>query len=260
MEEAKKLQKTKRPSLFWLATEMGRAVAELGMSLPYRKYLLKKYEGDGHPVIVLPGFMATEKSTKSMRDFITKMGYTAYDWEMGRNVAKIKTLYNLFEKLEEIADKHGEEVTIIGWSLGGIYGRQMAKEKPELVRQVITLGSPFRGINEPNNATWLYNLISKGKRVIDIDASLLADLPKPTPVPTTSIFSKQDGVVAWKTCMDEHETDIAQNIQVRGSHIGLSVNATVLKIIADRLMYRKENWRHFQTSNVVEELLFYPSF
>lgn len=260
MGQPKKLSKTKRPSLFWLATEMGRAAAELGMSLPYRKRLLNKYQGDGHPVIVLPGFMASDKSTKPIRNFINKMGYNAYAWDMGRNVAKVQTLYRLFEKLDEIANKHGEEVTIIGWSLGGVYGRQMAKEKPELVRQVMTLGSPFRGISKPNNATWLYNLVSNGKRVVDLDPELLDDLPKPTPVPTTSIFSKQDGVVPWETCIDEYETNIAQNIQVRGSHIGLGVNASVFKIVADRLMYRKEDWIHFQTSNIMEEMLFYPSF
>ncbi len=178
---------------------------------------------------------------------------------MGRNKAKLETLYQLLDKLEDIYDEHGQEVTIIGWSLGGVYARQIAKEKPDMVRQVITLGSPFRGISEPNNATWLYNFISNGKRVIDLDPELLIDIPKPAPVPTTAIYTKEDGVVPWEVCMEEVEDDTHQNIQVRGSHIGLGVNATVLNIIADRLMYYKEEWVHFEPHSAVEDLLFYPS-
>lgn len=260
MAQPNKPQQTRRPSLFWLATEIGRAVTELGISTPYRKFFHKKGEGDGHPVLVLPGFMASDMSTKPLRNFIDNLGYKSYGWDMGRNTAKVQSLYVLTEKLEEIYKEHGQEVTLIGWSLGGVYARQIAKEKPEMVRQVITLGSPFRGIAEPNNATWLYNLISNGKRVVDLDKELLEDLPKPTPVPTTSIYSKQDGVVPWEVCMEEYESDIAQNIQVRGSHLGMGVNATVLNIVADRLRYEKWNWVHFQSNGMVQDLLFYPSF
>lgn len=260
MSESNGQHKAKRPSLFWLATEVGRAVTELGISTPYRKFFHKNHEGDGHPVLVLPGFMASDISTGPLRNFIDKLGYQSYGWEMGRNTAKVKMLYVLMDRLDEIYEQHGQEVTLIGWSLGGVYARQIAKEKKDKVRQVITLGSPFRGISEPNNATWLYNLISNGKRVVDLDPNLLEDLPKPPPVPTTSIYTKQDGVVPWEMCMEEFESKIHQNIQVRGSHLGLGVNATVLKIIADRLQYYKEDWVHFQSQSTVEELLFYPSF
>ncbi|MEM6963830.1 MAG: alpha/beta hydrolase [Bacteroidota bacterium] len=260
MPQSNKPQQTKRPSLFWLATEIGRAVTELGISAPYRKFFHKKEKGDGHPVLVLPGFMASDNSTKLLRNFIDDLGYQSYGWDMGRNTAKVQSLYVLMDKLEKIHESHGREVTLIGWSLGGVYARQIAKEKPEMVRQVITLGSPFRGITAPNYATWLYNLISDGKRVVDLDPELLADLPKPTPVPTTSIYSKQDGVVPWEVCMEAYESEIAQNIQVRGSHLGMGVNATILNIIADRLKYEKWNWTHFQSNGVVHDLLFYPSF
>jgi len=252
--------KIKKPSFFWLATEIGRAITELGISTPYRKFFHKNYKGDGHPVLVLPGFMATDMSTGPLRTFIEKMGYDVYAWELGRNKARLETLYILMDKLEDIYNETGQEVTIIGWSLGGVYARQIAKEKPDMVRQVITMGSPFRGISQPNNATWIYNFISNGKRVVDLDPELLADLPKPAPVPTTAIYSKEDGVVHWEVCMEEIEDDIHQNIQVRGSHLGLGVNASVLHIIADRLMYDKSNWAYFEPHSAVEDLLLYPSF
>jgi hypothetical protein len=253
------LQKIKKPSLFWLATEPARAVTELGLSIPYRNFFHKKYKGDGHPVLVLPGFMASDTSTNPLRKFIERLGYNAYAWELGRNTAKIEILDVLMDKLEDIYHETGQEVTIIGWSLGGVYARQIAKEKPEMVRQIITLGSPFGGITEPNNATWMYNIVSNGKRVVDLDTELLVDLPKPAPVPTTAIYTKEDGVVPWEVCIEKEESPIHQNIQVRGSHLGLGVNISVLKIISDRLMYYKENWVHFEPQSAVSDLIFYPS-
>jgi len=162
-------RKIKKPSLFWLATEPVRAATELGISIPYRKLFHKNYKGDGHPVLVLPGFMASDTSTNPLRKFIEKLGYNAYAWELGRNTAKLEILDVLIDKLEDIYHETGQEITVIGWSLGGVYARQIAKAKPEMVRQIITLGSPFAGITEPNNATWIYNIVSNGKRIVDLD-------------------------------------------------------------------------------------------
>lgn len=254
-----KEKKVKKPSLFWLATEIGRAATELGMSIPYRSFYKPEVMGDGHPVLVLPGFMASDASTGVLRKFINKIGYTAYAWELGRNYAKLQFLDILIERVEELYEEHGEPVSVIGWSLGGVYARQIAKERPHMVRQVITLGSPFRGITEPNNASWLYNRLPGAKRVVEIDPELMADLPKPAPVPTTAIYTKEDGVVPWEVCLEAEEDYYHQNIQVRGSHFGLGVNPTVLNIIADRLQYAEEYWEHFRPRNLVNDLLFYPS-
>ena len=111
----------------------------------------------------------------------------------------------------------------------------------EIVRQVITLGTPFGGLAEPNNAEWIYRLINGGQKVKNVNSSFLEDLPNPTPVPTTSIYSKEDGIVPWNLCMEAVEDNIHQNIQVRGSHIGMGVNSSVLSIISDRLKLTKEN-------------------
>lgn len=250
--------KIARPSLFWLFTEGGRAVTELGFSIPYRTLFTSREQGDGHPVLVLPGFMTTDFSTRPLRKFIRKSGYTAYPWGLGRNTADVQFLELLVDKLETIYEEHEEPVTIIGWSLGGIYARQLAKAKPELVRQIITLGSPFKGVSEPNNVAWIYNLFSDRERIREQNSALFDSIPLPAPVPTTAIYTKEDGIVPWQLCLEE-EDEIHQNIQVRGSHFGLGVNITVLEIIADRLQYSKENWTYFQPENVIKELLFYPS-
>ena len=259
MAKKSDIQKNKKPSFFWFATEVGRAVAELGISIPYRKLFHNNYKGDGHPVLVLPGFMASDISTNPLRKFIKKLGYAAYGWDLGRNYGKLHSLELLVEKVEDIYAEHHQKVTIIGWSLGGVFARQIAKERPNMVRQVITLGSPFQDIEKPNNASWLYNLISEGKRVVDLDPLLLEDLPKPAPVPTTAIYTKEDGVVPWSMCMEKEEDATHQNIQVRGSHLGLGVNPSVFDIIADRLLYDEENWEHFDPKSAIKDLLFYPS-
>ena len=102
-------------------------------------------------------------------------------------------------------------------------------------------------------------MISGGKKVRDLDNQLLANLPLPAPVPTTAIYSKQDGIVPWQMCMEAQETPTHQNIEVRSSHIGLAVNPSVLTVISDRLKYDKENWEPFKPKGYVRKRLFFPS-
>ncbi len=236
----------KKPSLFWLATEGQRALIEFGTSVPYRFFKQVNSRGDGHPVLVLPGFMASDFSTSPLRSYLDKIGYKTHKWGMGRNYGDEIYLDLLIEKIEDIFLSCRNKVSIIGWSLGGVFAREIAKNRPEIVRQVVTLGSPFGGLTEPNNAQWMYNIITGGRGTEDIDFDLLSNLSAPAPVPTTAIYTKEDGVVSWKVCMETRETDIHQNIQVRGSHIGLGVNPFVLEIITNRLQYRAENWVHYK--------------
>jgi len=253
------LNSISRPSLFWLITEIGRAITELGVTYSYQKLQKNTPSGDGHPVLILPGFMATKKSTTLLRRHANDLGYTAYDWGLGRNRGKVEYMELLTATVEELHKKHGQKVSLIGWSLGGVFARQIAKERPEFIRQIITLGSPFQDIAQPNNIAWLHTLITGGKTVKDVDHNLLNNLPIPAPVPTTAIYSKEDGIVPWQVCMEMIEDELHQNIQVRGSHIGLGFNSSVLAIIADRLQYSRENWSHFKAKGAIDGLLFYPS-
>lgn len=244
--------KISKPSLFWLLTETTRASIEYGFNVPYNLFNRHTDTGDGHPVLVLPGFMATDLSTRPLRRFLNKSGYTAYGWDLGRNYAQEKFLDELIIKVEKLYLEHKQKITLIGWSLGGIYARQVAKDRPHLIRQIITLGSPFRAIHKPNHANWLHKLLTNGQGVDGVDPQLMEDIPLPAPVPTTAIYSKQDGIVPWNACI-ESEDDLHQNIQVNGSHLGLGVNNTVLDIIADRLRYSKENWVHYMHEEIEEK-------
>lgn len=249
--------KPQRPSLFWYVTEPGRALTELGLTYAY-KNLHGTHRSDGHPVMILPGFMASKSSTSILREFVGKLGYKEYDWGLGRNLGKVEYLDLLALRIEDIYNEHQQKVSLIGWSLGGVFARQVAKIQSKYVRQVITLGSPFQNIVEANNAAWVYSILYGGQKVKDLDRSLLSDFPLPAPVPTTAIYSKEDGIVPWRMCMETQEGKFHQNIQVRGSHFGLGMNGSVLNIIKDRLQYSEHNWEHFRPSNKLEKLL-YPS-
>lgn len=251
--------KVARPSLFWLATEAGRAATEFGINYSYRMLHQAADTGDGHPVIVLPGFMAGAQSTLILRQHLKKHNYRVFDWGLGRNYGRVTYMAQLLEKIDIIYAKYGQPISLIGWSLGGVYAREIAKERPEKIRQVITMGSPFQGVTEANHASWLHDLLFSGRELDHEQMEYLRQLPLPAPVPTTAIYSKEDGVVPWEMCMEIEETPIHQNIQVRGSHLGFGVNTGVYTIIMDRLQYQRADWEHFRPGSFLERKLFYPS-
>lgn len=223
----------KRPSFFLYFTEAIRAIFELIRYYLFRWFRKIKPDGDGHPIMVIPGFLSSDLATGPLRRFIKSHGYDPHPWGLGRNMGDLNDLPVLVERMEMIVEQRGEKLTLIGWSLGGVYARELAKNHAHLVRQVITLGSPFAAIEAPNWASWVFEMIYKGKP--EIDRTWIDNLPKPAPVPTTAIYSKMDGIVPWQACMEIVEGEIYQNIEVSSSHLGMGVHPTVLKIIAYRL-------------------------
>lgn len=223
-----------RPSLGLYLTEGFRALKERLQSLSFRKEYMPAQLGDGHPVLVIPGFLTNDVSCKPLRNFITRIGYVAYPWGLGRNYANVEDLEVLKATMDSIYQKHGVKMTLIGWSLGGVYARELAKTKPELVRQVITLGSPFGGLQEPNNAAWIFNLI-KGKKAQQLDQAWVDSIPSPAPVPTTALYSKNDGIVSYKVCQELKEDATHRNVEIQSSHLGMGFNKEVLTIIAEQL-------------------------
>ena len=235
-------RQAQRPSLFKYIAEFIRFWIELLKAFIFRKRYEVTTQGDSHPVLVIPGFMANDLTTSPLREFIKKLGYSPYPWDLRRNYGDISQLNILEKKIEELYAKHQTKVSLIGWSLGGVYARQLAKEKPHLIRQIITMGAPFAGIHQPNNAAPLYNLINVHKPIAVGDKKWLVDLLSPAPVPTTAIYSKQDGIVPWQVCMEQKEDDTHQNIEIKGGHFGLVRNPSVWLIVEDRLQYTAETW------------------
>ena len=239
----------KPPSLLLAALE-GRAIWELGAFYLSFPWLQATPRGDGHPVLVLPGFMATDASTVPLRTFLRTRGYPSTGWKMGRNYGRgIDPVNGIPEDAETLSllahlyNKYEQKVTLIGWSLGGIYAREIARMRPQQVRQVITMGSPFNGHPRANNVVPFFEAIS-GHKIRDINPELLAQMQTPTPVPSTAIYSKSDGVAAWQTCV-EPEGHLTESVAVCSSHCGLGHHPAVLWIIADRLTQSPENWQPF---------------
>ena len=239
--------KIKRPSLLYYFAEPFRAIGERIKVISFLKKFQSKKKGDGHPVVVIPGFMGNDASVKLLSRFLNKNNYKAQTWGLGFNFGNLKDVEELSKRIEKLYQDTGKKVSLIGWSLGGVYARQIAKRHPEKIRQVITLCSPFAGADEPNNATWLFSLVHGGTKITDLDPNWLAGLPDPAPVPTTALYSKTDGVVPWETCMENIEDAIHQNVEIQSSHIGVIFNKNVLPIVIDRLQYSEENWVKYKT-------------
>ena len=193
--------------------------------------------GDGHPVVIFPGLASDRLATRPLAQFCDRIGYTAYDWGRGFNTGPrgdVDTwIAELAEHVDTLVSAHGEAMSLIGWSLGGIYAREVAKLLGPRVRRVITIGTPFDGGPEHTHAGWVYRVVNGSKP--QLQEALTQRLRVPPAVPTTSIFSRSDGVVAWQACVQRGGWPRAENVEVDGSHCGLGWNPDVLRVVADRL-------------------------
>lgn len=243
------------PSLWLLALEH-RAIWEFWAGVASFKPLqLLAPRGDGHPVLVIPGLGASDTSTALLRKFLDDLGYATHPWSLGRNKGiKEESAGLMQQRLQRIFDQHGRKVSVIGQSLGGVFARELARFDPDKVRQVITLGSPFTGHPLASTGTYLYEWLS-GDRLEDLDFNQHLAMRVKPPVPTTSIYSKLDGVVAWECSIEEEQPD-GESIHLRGnSHIGMGSSPAALYLIADRLAQPENDWQPFKASGTAR--LFY---
>lgn len=257
------VEKIRPPSLALALTEAGRAVADFVSLQGASPLLTFAPKGDGHPVMVLPGFLAGGTTTVPLRRFLTSKGYDTHCWGLGRNLGPHAIGPEgelLGQRLEAIYRKSKRKVSLVGWSLGGIMSRELAKRYPKYVRQVITLGSPF-GANPRANHVWRIYQAVTGQDLDPVTMQEafdnLADAPKG--IPTTAIYSRGDGVVAWQMCV-EKKSKTTDNIEVYSSvsHCGLGVNPAVFFAIADRLALPEKEWAPFDRSVSTWRRFIYP--
>nr|MBA2282375.1 hypothetical protein [Acidimicrobiia bacterium] len=224
-----------------------RALFELGAFAAASPVLRRLGRGDRHPVLVLPGFTAGDRSTVALRSTVRGWGYWVHGWRLGLNLGPTPDrVAGVEARLLEVHARHQRPITLVGWSLGGIYARELARAHPDKVRQVISLGSPFR--ISPHDRSALSPLVDRlfGKELMEeARATWVPEGDRPAvPVPTTAIYSRTDGVVRWHLCIDD-EGPQRENIEVRGSHSGLGWNPAVLFALADRLAQPEGDWRPF---------------
>lgn len=230
--------------------------ALLPASLPL---LLRAPKGDGHPVLLLPGFLADEKSLIALKLFLTHKGYDVRTWGLGRNVGfQSKYVKALPQKIRHLHHKTGRKVSLIGWSLGGVFSLLGAHEATECVRLVITLGSPVsmgrEGSQSPSIVKALYRLVAhplgSAAHAMQPRAKNLRQ-HKRLPIPTTCLYSLGDGVVPPQEATIDGDPALHENIRVAGSHVGLGFNGLVLAIVADRLAQPENAWRPFNPSGIL---------
>ena len=213
--------------------------------LPAWPLLARAPKGDGHAVMVFPGLSANDASTVPLRHYLQSLNYKPWGWEQGFNFGpRAGVLYEAKSHLTRTFDSTGQKVSLIGWSLGGVYARELAKEMPHMVRGVITLGTPFAGSDKSTNAWRVYELTRSRKITRESENY---DLPTAPPVPTSSIYSRSDGVVAWQASAQAPSgaSPITENIEVIASHIGLGLNPSAWWTVADRLALADGYWQPF---------------
>ena len=231
----------------WLLASEQRAVWEYFAGLTMFGSLKRlSPKGDGHPVLVIPGLAATDWTTGLLRRFLDHLGYTTYPWGMGRNKGfNDEMAAAVSEHLAKIYAKHKQPVSLIGQSLGGVIAREIARLRPDMVRQVITLGSPFTGHPLASTGTHLYEWMS-GERMEDLDYNRHLEIRVKPPVPTTAVYSKLDGVVAWQ-CSIETTKPEGESIHLRGNtHCGMASSPSALYLIAERLAQPAGKWKEFK--------------
>jgi hypothetical protein len=238
-------------------TEPIRGLFDLAALLVAAPWLATAPRGDGHGVLVLPGLLASDTSTLPLRVYLGWLGYDVRGWDLGRNRGPTEeVLAGLPRALLTQSRRTGRPVSLVGWSLGGVYARELARRNGKHVRQVITLGSPF-ALTDPrrqNRVNGSYQRLSH----LHADQDRLPtpeQRARPIGVPSTSVYSRLDGVVSWQACR-EPETTRHQNVEVRCSHIGFGVDPATLWLIADRLAVPPGQYRPFRPAPLLRPL--YP--
>jgi hypothetical protein len=250
-------QDTGGPSAGLFLTEPVRGVVDLAALLVAAPALAAAPRGDGHGVLVLPGLFASDTSTLPLRGFLGWLGYDVRGWDLGRNRGPTEeVLAALPRALIAHARRTGGPVSLIGWSLGGIYARELARRNAKHVRQVITLGSPF-ALTDPRRQSRVNRPYQRLRHLHADDARLPRpeQRARPIGVPSTAVYSRLDGIVSWQACV-EPETGRHQNVEVRCSHLGFGVDPATLWLIADRLAVPAGQHRPFRPPSLLRPL--YP--
>ena len=233
------------PPLPLYVSEVVRAWAGWGAFLATLPLAPALPRGDGHPVLVLPGLFAGDGSTTALRGVLRALGYQVDGWGLGRNIGPTApVVQGMDERLGALAERCGRRVSIVGWSLGGIYARALARRRPDLVRQVVTLGSPFRLTSRHQSRAYRAFQRFSHLHVQSLQLPLEREAA-PLQVPATSIYSRWDGIVAWRACLDT-PSERAENIEVVGSHLGLGHNPAVVWAVCDRLAQLEGAWTPFR--------------
>ena len=211
-----------------------RAIFEIPRLVLRSAELARRPRGAGRPVVVYPGYGTGDGSTAPLRAYLRGLGYDVHGWNLGRNRGDMhSTITPVLDQVRALARHHGQPVAVIGWSLGGVIAREVAREHPELVARVITFGTPVVGGPKYTAVADVYREQGVDLDQLERDVAAL-DAERPITVPITAIYSAEDRIVAWQACLDRTSADV-EHVEIRGTHTGLGINPDVYRVVADRL-------------------------
>lgn len=252
-------QKIPQPPLFNMLLE-GRSVVEWSSIYCLYPFIPKRIKGKGKPVLLIPPYLGDDYSTSFVRRYLTSLGFKTYKWEQGFNLIKSHYIPRLEEKLDDIYRIHGEKVSIVGWSGGGLFAKIIANRHPKQVQQIVTIGSPVWGVMDMKTPVNGILEFFRGKSLKERNQRFLEELEPIPNVPITCIYTKTDGLLPWKHCMEaESYREDIKNIEVYGSHSGLGANVSVLLITANALSANINGKAIKDTTTNIERLL-YPFY
>lgn len=224
-----------RPPLALTALEPVRASWEYPVSATLDTVTRARRDADGRPVLVLPGFYATDALTLRLRRHLDRLGYRSHAWGLGRNHGLTEPIVDgVVARLEQVYAEHGRPVSVVGWSFGGLLARWLAHERTAMVRHVVCLGSPWRREGEVTRSTALFERSAREHGLVPQAREIVDTLREPLPVPLTAVWSRSDGIVSWRACIVDAGPR-AENVPVLSSHLGLVANPVSLAVVADRL-------------------------
>lgn len=246
------------PRLRHSISELGRVALEAGTSVLCKGLFKTLPEGDGHTVMTIPGFMGADGSTSMLRKFLNERGYNAVPWGMGRNASDARAESmdqfmrhraqlegQIAQRIEEEFHSSGRKLTVIGWSLGGLYAVALAHRYPQYIRQVITLGTPF---GDPRG-TALYSVMARmNQQSNDESEESLRRWVDYTysggelQVPVLTLYSESDGIVGKGIARCEGDPRFVTNMAVMASHVGFPFNPLVFAVIANHMVAPDQRW------------------
>jgi hypothetical protein len=241
----------------------GRGLLEMALLPASLPLLMEAPHGDGHPVLLVPGFMAGESTLIGLKLMLQNKGYDVHTWGLGRNMGfRSKHANALPQKIRHLHYTTGKKVSLVGWSLGGVFSMYGAQNSLDCVRSIITLGSPISvdasGSQSPSAVKALYRLVSHrlgaGAHVMQPKVKVMRERRR-LAIPTSCLYSLSDGVVPPQEATIDGDPALHENIQVPGSHIGLGFNGIVLSIVADRLAQPENQWKPFAAKGLLARVL-----
>lgn len=247
-----------KPLMVLTALEAARVAVEFPASVGLDAVLPSRSVGGGHPVLVLPGFSASDSMTGRLRAHVRKQDYRVHGWGLGTNHGLTDDIVaGLPDRFDALQERYDRPISVVGWSFGGLLARWLGHVRSEHIDRVITLGSPWRPEGEITRTTALFERAAR-KHGLSPDAKDIVDLLRqPMPVPCTAIYSKTDGVVNWRSCaLDPAQNH--ENVAVVSSHIGLVSNPLALAVVTDRLAQRRSVGEAFEWRRCLRSSVFGP--